>query len=112
MDEKQLEKVMQLISIAGNAKSMCIQAMNLSEKNNFKMADDMLSQAKRVLHEAHNIQTSWMTAEMNGENIDKSILLIHSQDHFISADIMMTVAEKIIYLNKKIVEISKSKSGE
>ncbi|KRM91988.1 MAG: PTS lactose/cellobiose transporter subunit IIA [Liquorilactobacillus hordei] len=109
MDEKQLEKAMQLISIAGNAKSLCIQAMSLAEKNDFKSADDMLEEAKKVLHEAHNVQTAWMTAEMNGEKVEKSILLIHSQDHFISADMMLTVAQKVITLNKKVAELSKIK---
>jgi len=28
--------------------------------------------------------------------------LIHSQDHFISADIMMTVAEKVINLHEEL----------
>ena len=43
-----------------------------------------------------------MTAEMNGEQVEKSILLIHSQDHFMAADIMLTVAEKFVDLNERV----------
>ncbi|HIY91871.1 PTS lactose/cellobiose transporter subunit IIA [Companilactobacillus sp. HBUAS56275] len=105
MDEKQLKRAMELISVAGTAKSMCINAMNQAEKGEIETARTTLKDAKKTLHEAHNIQTKWMTDEMNGEKVEKSIMLIHSQDHFISADIMMTVAEKVINLHDEIAQL-------
>ncbi|WPC18315.1 PTS lactose/cellobiose transporter subunit IIA [Pediococcus inopinatus] len=105
MDEKQLQKAMQLISIAGDSKSQSIQAMQLAEDGKTTEAQQMLKDAKKTLHEAHNIQTGWMTEEMNGAQIEKSLLLIHSQDHFMSADIMLTVAEKVINLHKELDQL-------
>ncbi len=102
MDEKQLQKAMQLISIAGDSKSQSIQAMQLAEEGKIEDAQQQLKDARKTLHEAHNIQTGWMTEEMNGAQIEKSLLLIHSQDHFMSADIMLTVAEKVINLHQEI----------
>ncbi|APX71304.1 PTS lactose/cellobiose transporter subunit IIA [Companilactobacillus allii] len=102
MDEKQLKRAMELISVAGTAKSQCITAMSTAETGDIKKAREELKEAHKTLHEAHNIQTKWMTDEMNGEKVEKSIMLIHSQDHFISADIMMTVAEKVINLHEEI----------
>lgn len=102
MDEKQLQKAMQLISIAGDSKSQSIQAMQLAEDGKIEDAQTKLKSARKTLHEAHNIQTGWMTEEMNGAQIEKSLLLIHSQDHFMSADIMLTVAEKVINLHKEL----------
>lgn len=102
MDEKQLERAMQLISVAGTAKSKAIEAMTAAEKGDLEKAEETLKEARKTLHEAHNIQTKWMTDEMNGEKVEKSIMLIHSQDHFMSADIMMTVAEKVINLHKEL----------
>ncbi|MCP8857497.1 PTS lactose/cellobiose transporter subunit IIA [Latilactobacillus fuchuensis] len=105
MDEKQLEKAMQLIAVAGNAKSMAITAMNQAEAGQIEQAQQTLVEAKKSLHEAHSIQTAWMTAEMNGEKVEKTIMLIHSQDHFMSADIMLTVAEKVIKLHQELVTL-------
>ncbi|MCT3284129.1 PTS lactose/cellobiose transporter subunit IIA [Lactiplantibacillus pentosus] len=102
MDEKQLERAMQLISVAGNAKSMCIESMSIAEKGNIDDAKAKLSEARKTLHEAHNIQTQWMTDEMNGKKVEKTIMLIHSQDHFMAADIMLTMAEKVINLQSSI----------
>lgn len=96
---------MELISVAGTAKSKCIEAMGIAETGKIDQARETLLEAKKTLHEAHNIQTKWMTDEMNGEQVEKSIMLIHSQDHFISADIMMTVAEKVINLHEEILSL-------
>jgi PTS system cellobiose-specific IIA component len=43
-----------------------------------------------------------MSAEMNGERIEKSILLIHAQDHFMAADIILIMANKYINLYDKM----------
>ncbi|KRL62017.1 PTS lactose/cellobiose transporter subunit IIA, partial [Lactobacillus psittaci] len=51
MDEKQLQRAMELISVAGNSKSLSIQAMNAAEKNDFTKADEYLKEAQKYLHE-------------------------------------------------------------
>lgn len=102
MDEKQLAKAMQLISYAGDSKSASIRAMKAAEDGDFDQADKLMKQAHDSLHQAHNIQTAWMSAEMGGEAVEKTLLLIHSQDHFMAADIMMTVAQKQIELQKEV----------
>lgn len=101
MDEKQLEKAMNLIGYSGNAKSLAIQALNAAEKDDFAKADELLAEAKKELHQAHEIQTKWMSSEMNGEKVEKTILLIHSQDHFMAADTVLLLAQKMIVLQKK-----------
>ncbi|KRM78691.1 hypothetical protein FC84_GL000318 [Lapidilactobacillus dextrinicus DSM 20335] len=105
MDEKQLQKAMNLIAYAGNSRSQSVIAMNLAEEGEIEKARQQLEAAKKELHQAHNIQTAWMSAEMNGENVEKSLLLIHSQDHFMAADIMLTVAEKYINLNQQLKKL-------
>jgi PTS system cellobiose-specific IIA component len=102
LDERQLQKAMQLISFAGDSRSKSINAMKMAEIGEFERARLELSDAKKSLHTAHNLQTSWMSDEMNGAKVEKSILLIHSQDHFMAADIMLIVAEKYIDLNEKV----------
>lgn len=105
MDEKQLGKAMNLIGYSGNAKSLAIQALNAAEEEDFVKADEFLKDAKKELHLAHEIQTKWMSSEMNGENVEKTILLIHSQDHFMAADTVLLLAQKMIAFQKKTAEI-------
>ncbi|WKF85234.1 PTS lactose/cellobiose transporter subunit IIA [Lacticaseibacillus pantheris] len=106
MDEAQLQKAMKLIAYAGDSRSLSIRAMAKAEDEQIEEAEQLLTDAKKSLHEAHNIQTAWMSAEMNGEPVEKTILLIHSQDHFMAADIMLTVADKYIGMAKNLKALS------
>ncbi|WP_088810724.1 MULTISPECIES: PTS lactose/cellobiose transporter subunit IIA [Listeria] len=102
MDEKRLEEAMQLIFIAGNAKTQAMKAILKAEEGDAVEAEAMLQQAKKELHGAHAIQTNWLTSEMNDTEVEKSILLIHSQDHFMAATTTIDMAERFCVLYKKL----------
>jgi cellobiose PTS system EIIA component len=98
MSEQDTEEAMKLIYIAGNAKSMAIQAIMLAEEGKVAEAKDKHKEAKDELHKAHDIQTSLLTREVNGEQIEKTLLLIHAQDHFMSASTVIDLAVRFIKL--------------
>lgn len=112
MNETQLEQAMQLIFVAGNAKSLAMNAILEAEKGHLENAKNVVKEAKQTLHEAHAIQTGWLTSEMNGETIEKSILLIHSQDHFTTANIMIDLAERFHVLYSKLEEVTGQTNDE
>ncbi len=102
---KQLENVlMELVCFAGNSKSMALQAIMKAEDKDMEKAKELLHQAKQELHKAHTIQTDLMTKEIQGEEIEKSILLIHAQDHFMAANTVIELAERFLKLYEKINE--------
>lgn len=98
MNEEHLKTSMELIFFAGNAKSMSMQAISLAEEGKFTEAKEMLTQANTELHKSHKLQTEMMQSELQGEMIEKSILLIHAQDHFMGATLSCEMAEKFIHL--------------
>ncbi|PJI07177.1 MULTISPECIES: PTS lactose/cellobiose transporter subunit IIA [Clostridium] len=102
MNEKDAEKAMELIYIAGNAKSIALQAIMLAEGGKIKEAREKYKESKEELHKAHEIQTGLLNREVNGETIEKTILLIHAQDHFMSASTVIELTERFIkiYENK------------
>lgn len=103
MNNEELEKsIMELIFISGNAKSIGLQAIMCAEEGKFKEAEQKYNSAKAELHKAHEIQTKFLNTEINGECIEKSILLIHAQDHFMSANTILELVERFIKLYKKI----------
>ncbi|MBC1489718.1 PTS lactose/cellobiose transporter subunit IIA [Listeria sp. FSL L7-1485] len=112
MDETQLEQAMQLIFVAGNAKSMAMNAILEAEKGELEKSVQTVKEAKQTLHEAHAIQTGWLTSEMNGTEIEKSILLIHSQDHFTTANIMIDLAERFQVLYSKLEKVTSQADDE
>ncbi len=100
---KNLENIlMELVCYAGNAKSMALQAVMKAEDKDMEAAQEQLKKAKEELHKAHTIQTDLMAKEIQGEPIEKSILLIHSQDHFMAANTVIELAERFLKLYERL----------
>ncbi|WP_239256511.1 PTS lactose/cellobiose transporter subunit IIA [Listeria ilorinensis] len=102
MNEQTLEQAMQLIFIAGNAKSKAMEAIGKAENGELEEAAAGLKASRKELHQAHKIQTDMLTAEMNGEMLEKTILLIHAQDHFMAANTTIDLAEKFLRIYQKM----------
>lgn len=74
-----------MISQAGNAKSLAFEALTAIEENDLAGAEKLLHHAKQELSQAHQMQTELIQSELNGTKIEKSLLLIHAQDHLMTA---------------------------
>lgn len=103
MDEKTVEQSMQLILHSGTGRSMAIEAVkDLAKTGNMEAAKQKIKDAGQEIGEAHDIQTALITAECNGENIEKSILLIHAQDHFMTALAMRDMAQLMVEMYESL----------
>ena len=98
MEQTIMQSSMQLIFYAGNARSLAMQAIMAAEQKKMPQAQEYLEQAKEELKNSHQIQTDFMQAELNGTEIEKSIILIHSQDHFMAASLCCDMAERFIIM--------------
>ena len=96
------EIVFNIIANGGDAKSLSYEAILEAENGNYDRAEELLIEADEVLKIAHNTQTKIITDEVNGKHIDVSVLFVHAQDHLMTAMEVRTLAERFIFLNKKI----------
>lgn len=97
MDEKTVEQSMQLILHSGTGRSMAIEAVRqLLKDGDVQAAQDKVTAAGKEIGEAHDIQTAMMTAECAGQSVEKSILLIHAQDHFMTALAVRDMAQLMV----------------
>ena len=97
--------LMELVCFAGNAKSMALRAVMKAENRDMEAAEKLLRNAKEELYKAHTIQTDLMTKEIQGEEIEKSVLLIHAQDHFMAANTVIELGERFLKLYEKLNEV-------
>lgn len=88
--------VFELIVNAGDAKSNCMEAIQDAKKGNFEKADELLKNASVELGKAHKFQTSLIQAEAAGKSNPITILLIHAQDHFMSAMTVKDLATEMV----------------
>ena len=98
MNEEQI--VMNIIINSGEAKGYAYEALSKAKEGKYDEVEGLMKQADEAIGRAHDIQTSLLTKEAQGEKINVSILFVHSQDH-----LMTTMSEK--NLINEIIELIK-----
>lgn len=97
MDEKIIEQSMELILHAGTGRSMVIEAIKtLLQDGDVRAARNKIAEAGKEIGEAHDIQTQLISAESDGQNIEKTVLLIHAQDHFMTALALRDISQLMV----------------
>ena len=96
------QEIMSLILYGGNAKGLAIEALRAAKEGNFEQADQFLEEADSNMNEAHSTQTKLIQAEIRGESVQLSLLMVHAQDHIMNA---ITTVD----LCREIIEILRSK---
>lgn len=102
MEQGQLEKVMGLIINAGNAKSDAMEAIQVAKKGDFSLAKEKLQAADQALLEAHHAQTELLTAEAQGEALELTLLVVHSQDHLMTSITFNDLAKEMVELYQRM----------
>ena len=99
MDEKTVEQSMQLILHSGTGRSAVIEAIQaLAQDHDIEKARKAIEAAGQEIGKAHDIQTAMMSAECDGQPVEKSILLIHAQDHFMTSLAVRDMAKLMVDL--------------
>lgn len=101
-NQEAIGQAMQLMLNAGDAKAAAKDALKLARKGETDAAKDKMATAKELVNTAHNIQTKMLTAEAQGKKVDLSLLIVHSQDHLMTAITYVDLAEEIIHLYERL----------
>lgn len=91
-----------LITASGSAKSHSMEAIQFAKSGEFEEAENSIVEAEKALAEAHKTQTTLIQSEARGEGVKVSILLVHAQDHLMTAMLMKDLASEFVDLYKKI----------
>lgn len=103
MDKDQImESAFQIVSFAGDAKSIAMEAIALAKENKIEEANAKINTARETIANAHHNQTDLISAEANGQELPFSVLLIHSQDHLMTSMTVIDLAQEIVELYSKI----------
>ncbi|GAA2898901.1 PTS lactose/cellobiose transporter subunit IIA [Enterococcus pseudoavium] len=107
MNDEQLQVVMGLIMNAGNAKGEAVAALAAAKENDFAAAEEHMKAANEALVEAHNTQTSLLTAEASGNHSEVTLLMVHSQDHLMNAISYLGLTQELIDVYKRLAVLEK-----
>jgi PTS system cellobiose-specific IIA component len=100
----QEQEIFEIITHGGNARALAYEALTAAEEFNFEKADELIKQSYEEIGYAHKTQTRLIQAELNGEKYEKSLLMIHAQDHLMTAMSEQKLIEHMIRIIKKLKE--------
>ena len=91
----------ELISHAGEARSIYMQALAAAKDRDFEQADEKCREADQELAAARSFHVD-ILAKCANEQIGADLLLVHAQDHLTLADLTKCLAEEIIALREEL----------
>ena len=98
----ELEKIsMQIITWAGMAKSFAMEAINKAEEG--QPYQEILNSASENLKKAHEIHFQAIQLDAKeDEGVKINVLFLHAEDQMMSAETIITLANKMVKIYEKI----------
>lgn len=107
MNKEQTQMVgFNLIAHSGDALDHFFRAINYAEEGMFDEAEEEIKAGDAALVDAHKAQMDLLAAEAGNEEIELSLILIHSQDHLMTTLNYERFAQRFITLYRKLYEKS------
>lgn len=98
------EIVLELVVNGGDARSKAMEAIQMAKKGDFESAEKKLEESSEALNKAHEFQTEMIQAQLNGEKMEVSLLMVHGQDHLMNAITVKDLAAEMVAMYKKMKE--------
>lgn len=92
-----LEQVsFRMILHGGSARSLAYEAFELAISGDFAGAHAKLKEAEQELGASHSEQMDLIQKEAQGQGVSPNLLLIHAQDHLMTAMAEVNLVERLI----------------
>ena len=98
------ELVINIIVNAGQARSHAIKAIECAARQEFSQAQGLLEDAADALRTAHQAQTNLIEDEARGIRHPVTLLMVHAQDHLMTAMLCRDLAEEIVLLRQEYAD--------
>lgn len=98
--DKVTEIAFQIILYAGNGRSSAMEAIQAAKEGDFTEANRLINEANEELVKAHSYQTKLLQEEASGDGNTVSVILVHSQDHLMTAMTLRDLAIEIIEIHR------------
>lgn len=107
-----LRETMGLILHGGNARGRAMVALRLAREGDLDGAQSALSEAKREILDAHHIQKDLLADEAAGQELELSLLLVHGQDHLMTAMAVTDLAAEMVELHRRIAAVESDSAAD
>lgn len=104
MDEEKYNIHFELISLAGTARSLAMEAIEEARNGNTEEAKRLTAESRETHVKAHKKMFGMLEDEANGRPVEMNIIAVHAQDHIAMATTAIDMAEEIIHLYELIYQ--------
>lgn len=94
--------VMEIICNAGEARSLCFEALRQSKENDFESAQSSLTQAKACLNKAHLTQTKLIEFDEGEGKVPMTLVMVHAQDHLMTTILCHELMTEMVAMRREI----------
>lgn len=98
------QMIFEIISSAGEARDLTYQALDQVNDGNIEEAYELIDTAEKTMNTAHNVQTKLIQSEVQGEKIDGGLLMIHAQDHMMTAIAEHQMVKRMLPIFEKLLK--------
>ena len=95
------QRILQLVIQGGDARCTAMEAIEAARAGKFAQAEVLLERISRTLARAHSAQTDMLQEELNREQGGVTLLMVHAQDHLMSAITVRDLAREIVELYRR-----------
>lgn len=96
--------IFEIIASAGDARDKTYQALDKVKDGEIKEAYELIDEAEKTMNAAHNAQTKLIQSEMQGKEVGGGLLMIHAQDHLMTAVAEHQMAKRMIPIFEKLMK--------
>ncbi len=93
--------VMELLIQPGQARSCAMEAMEASRQKKWAEAEQLMKESDEACRQAHKIQTLLISKDEGCGKVTVNLILVHAQDHLMTAMLCQDLAKEIILLRKE-----------
>ena len=91
-----------IISAAGAARSLFIEAMRDLRKGNLENAEKLINKGKEEFNKAHLEHAALIQKEAAGDKVEMDLLLVHAEDQIMSTEtVLIMLEEALAWANDK-----------
>ncbi|MBM7601269.1 PTS system cellobiose-specific IIA component [Virgibacillus halotolerans] len=94
-----------IILHAGNARSCAMEAIGFAKAYEFTAARGKIAEADKSFTEAHHVQTKLLQDEANGKKSEVTVILVHAQDHLMTAMTVKELASEMIDMYERMEKL-------
>lgn len=100
---------MELVGNSGESRSLAFEALYLAKDGKFEEAQEKIKESKEKMLRAHSIQTELICKEADGEDFKIGLLMIHAQDHLMTAILARELVEEIVKVQERLYKLENNK---